>query len=70
MSDESTIRKFQPRRVPRNRRISRALLVTEREMLLAQLLLLVADRVAQNDEDQDFLHLYNECKSFAEGVLR
>ncbi len=63
MSDEQ-------RRHPRDRRIGRQLLVTQREMLLAQLLLSVADRVAREDEDQEFTELYNACKLFAEGRLR
>ncbi len=58
------------KRRARDRRIGRSLLVTQREMLLAQLLLQVADRVATKDRDQDFLALYNEIKPIAEGVLR
>lgn len=58
------------KRTERNRRLGRELLVTQREMLLAQLLLQVADRVATKDRDQDFLALYNEIKPIAEGVLR
>lgn len=57
-------------RTERNRGVSRSMLVTPREMLLAQLLLRVADSIAENDRDQEFINLYNECRSIAEGILR
>ncbi len=59
-----------PRRTARDRKFSRKMLATQREMLLAQLLLLICDRVASTDEDQDFVSLYNSVKPIAEGVLR
>ncbi len=59
----------QARRIGRNRSRGRVLLVTKREMLLAQLLLLVADTIAEDDRGQDFVELYNECRFVAEGVI-
>lgn len=41
-----------------------------REVLLARLLLLVADRVTCRDEDQEFVDLYNEVKSLCEPIVR
>lgn len=41
-----------------------------REVLLARLLLQVADRIAGEDEDQEFIQLYNEVKAIAEPVVR
>lgn len=54
----------------RNDRSSRGVLVTKRELLISQMLLLLADRIARDDEDQEFIELYNAIKPLAEGVLR
>lgn len=54
----------------RNRRINRKVLPTDREVLLARLLLLVADTIAAEDRDQEFIELYNGIKSLVEETLR
>ncbi len=43
---------------------------TQREVLLARMLLLVADRAAATDRDQNWIELYNEVKMIAEPLLR
>lgn len=43
---------------------------TGREVLLARLLLRIADTIASKDKDQEFTELYNECKRIAEPALR
>ena len=50
--------------------VRRTLLATDREVLLAKLLLRVCDRLAEGDRDQEFIELYNSVKHLAEGVLR
>ncbi len=57
-------------RKARNPMVRREVLPSTREVLLARMLLRVADRVAEGDRDQDFCWLYNECKLLAEGSLR
>ncbi len=57
-------------RKARNPSVRRTVLPTDREMLLARLLLRVADRIAETDRDQDFVELYNEVKVLSEGTLR
>lgn len=57
-------------RTAKDRSVSHQLLATEREVLLAQLLLQVCDRIASDDRDQKFVELYNSVKFLAEGVLR
>ncbi len=53
----------------RNRAISTDVLVTEREVSLARLLLFLCD-TALNSDDQAYIDLYNEVKPIAESVLR
>ncbi len=43
---------------------------TIREVSLARLLLRVAESVASQDRDQEFLEVYNEVKLIAEPLLR
>ncbi len=50
--------------------VSRELLPSPREVLLARLLLRVADSIAGNDRDQEFIELYNECKTLGEAGVR
>lgn len=52
------------------RGVRRTMFPTAREVLLARLLLRVADEVAQEDADQEWVELYNAIKAFAEPVLR
>lgn len=52
------------------RGVRRTMFPTAREVLLARLLLRVADEIGSKDEDQEFLDLYNEVKAFAEPVAR
>lgn len=59
---------MRPHAKPRN--VRRSMFPTEREVLLARLLLRVADTVAAEDQDQEFLDLYNDIRAFAEPVLR
>ncbi len=62
--------KEQHKRSRRNTRTSRMVLPSEREVLLARLLLRVADKAAYDDADQEFLELYNDVKSIAEDIVR
>ncbi len=50
--------------------ISKAMLPTEREVLLARLLLRVCDALGKHDRDTVFVALYDECKALAEGTVR
>ncbi len=50
--------------------VRRTVFPTQREVLLARMLLLVADRAASSDRDQNWLELYNEIKMIAEPILR
>lgn len=43
---------------------------SHREVLLARMLLRVADAIGASDADQEWVELYNEIKSIAEGVTR
>ncbi len=58
------------RRQVRDRTRGRELLPTDREVFLARMLLFVADRVAKDDRDQEFVELYNALKELAEPCLR
>lgn len=60
----------QKTRKARDRRYGPKVLVTKREMLLAQLLLRVCDTIAGDDRDQDFVFLVDCVKPIAEGVMR
>ncbi len=60
----------QQRRTVRDRNRSQQVLATDREVLLARLLLRVCDIIPRQDADQDFIDLYNQCKFLAEGVVR
>ncbi len=51
-------------------RVRKALYPTHREVLLARLLLLVADNIGRFDQSQEYLDLYNEVKLIAEPILR
>ncbi len=57
-------------RKARDPSVRREVLPSTREVLLARMLLQLADRVAEQDRDQDFVWLYNEVKILAEGTLR
>lgn len=50
--------------------VRKTMFPNHREVLLARLLLQVADRIAGEDEDQEFIQLYNEVKAIAEPVVR
>ncbi len=67
MDDESKHHKIGTKRPAGVRRTVHP---TQREVLLARMLLLVADRAASTDRDQNWLELYNEIKMIAEPVLR
>lgn len=58
------------RRHAKDRRYGREMLVTKREMLMAQLLLRVCDEISITDRDQEFVRLYDAIKPIAEGILR
>ncbi len=60
----------QRKRLARNRTIGREVLVTKREMLMAQLLLRVCDTIAHDDRDLEFIRLVDEIKPIAEGIMR
>ncbi len=45
-------------------------LATEWEVLLARMLLRLADKIASEDEDQEFTELYNSIKPLAEHTMR
>ncbi len=46
------------------------MLVSDREVLLARVLLHILDRVSKDDRDQEWLEFYNAIKPMAEGILR
>ncbi len=58
------------RRHSRDRSKSRRVLATEREVLLARLLLSLCDQVAKHDRNQEFIELYNSVKALAEPIVR
>ncbi len=68
--DQNETQATQFRRSRSNPRTSRTMLPSKREVLLARLLLRVADTVAARDRDQEFLELYNEVKSICEDIVR
>lgn len=45
------------------------MLPTDREVLLARMCLLLADGLAAEDRDQNFLEIYNELKAIADRSL-
>ncbi len=45
-------------------------LATEWEVLLARMLLRLADKIASADEDQEFIELYNAIRPLAEHHIR
>ncbi len=60
----------QQTRTQRDRNLSRAMLASSREVSLAKLLLRLCDTLVFEDDDQEYLDLYNDVKPIAEGVLR
>lgn len=58
------------RRTSRISRTSRKVLAREREMLVAQMLLLLCDAIDFAEPSLERDRLYNEIKPIAEGVLR
>lgn len=61
---------MQHERAARNRFQSKRVLVSQREVLFARLLLRTADAIASKDRDQEFISLYNDIKAVAESTLR
>ncbi len=49
---------------------SSRLLATDRQMLLARVLLCVLRRLTRGDADQEFIDLYNDIKPLCENTLR
>ncbi len=60
----------QSKRMPRDRGRSRAVLPTDREVLLARMCLHLAARCAGGDQDQEFIDTYDLVKALAEPTLR
>lgn len=54
----------------KDRNIRREMLPTEREVLLARMLLWVCDELGNQDPDQEFIELYNRIKAIAEPIVR
>ncbi len=57
-------------RTVRDRSLSRAVLATKREVLLARVCLYLLEKYVSTDKDQEFIGLYNELKPLAERVAR
>ncbi len=63
-------RKVETYEMPDDERERARVLATHWEVLLAKLLLRIADKITGDDPDQEFLELYNDLKPLAEHTLR